>query len=65
MSTITTVIQWAKRLRSDQRGQDLIEYALMAALVVVAVTSGLAPWITPTLSQIFSRVTSALSGTPT
>jgi len=64
MTTIATVYQWATQLRSDKRGQDMIEYALVAALVVVLVASGLAPWVGPTLSQIFSRVGSALSGTP-
>ena len=63
MTTIaTTAYRWAKQLRADQRGQDLIEYALVAALVVVTVVSGLAPWVGPTISQIFSRVTSVLNG---
>ena len=60
MSIMAIVYQWAKRLRDNRRGQDLIEYALVAALVVVAVVSGLAPWVGPTLSQIFSKVTSVL-----
>jgi len=64
MTTIATVYLWAKRLQADQRGQDMIEYALMAALVVVAVVSGLSQWVAPTLSQIFSKVGSTLSGTP-
>jgi Flp pilus assembly pilin Flp len=60
---MATLYQWAKQFRADQRGQDLIEYALMAALVVVAVVSGLAPWVAPTLSEIFSKVGSVLSST--
>ena len=64
MTTIATTYRWATQLVSDKRGQDMIEYALVAALVVVAVLSGLAPWVGPTLSQIFSRVGSALSATP-
>jgi Flp pilus assembly pilin Flp len=64
MTTIATIYQWAMKLGADQRGQDLIEYALTAALVVVAVVSGLAPWVAPTLSQIFSKVGCVLSGTP-
>ena len=59
-TTILNLHHWTKRLRADQRGQDLIEYALVAALVVVAVVSGLAPWVGPTLSQIFSKVGSVL-----
>jgi Flp pilus assembly pilin Flp len=64
MTTIASTCRWARRLAADQRGQDMIEYALVAALVVVMVASGLAPWVGPTLSQIFSRVGSVLSGTP-
>jgi len=64
MKTITTAYRWATQLINDKRGQDLIEYALMAALVVVAVVSGLAPWVGPVLSEIFSKVQSVLSGTP-
>jgi Flp pilus assembly pilin Flp len=60
MTTIATLFQWARQFRTDQRGQDLIEYALVAALVVVAVVSGLAPWVGPSLSQIFSKVISVL-----
>ena len=64
MKTITATSRWATQLLSDKRGQDLIEYALVAALVVVAVVSGLAPWVGPVLSEIFSKVVSVLSGTP-
>lgn len=42
----------------------MIEYALVAALVLVLVASGLAPWVGPTLSQIFSRVGSVMDSTP-
>jgi len=60
MTTFLTVCQWAKKFRADQRGQDMIEYALVSALVVVATMSGLAPWVGPTLSEIFSKVTCVL-----
>lgn len=60
MTTLGNLYQWAKQLQADRRGQDLIEYALLAALVVVAVVSGLAPWVGPTLSEIFSKVASLL-----
>jgi Flp pilus assembly pilin Flp len=53
--------RWAKKLQADKRGQDMIEYALVSALVVVAVISGLAPWVGPTLSEIFSKVTCVLN----
>jgi Flp pilus assembly pilin Flp len=64
MTTIATTYSWFTRLLTDERGQDMIEYALVAALVVVLVASGLAPWVGPTLSQIFSRVVSVMSSTP-
>ena len=64
MTIVATVYRWAKQLAADQRGQDLIEYGLVACLVVVAVVSGLAPWVGPALSQIFSRVGSVMSSTP-
>lgn len=61
MTTLMTLYHWTKRFRADQRGQDMIEYALVSALVVVAVISGLAPWVGPTLSEIFSKVTCVLN----
>lgn len=35
MMTMGTIHRWARRLWVDQRGQDMIEYALVSALVVV------------------------------
>jgi Flp pilus assembly pilin Flp len=64
MTTKATTYRWFTRLLADERGQDMIEYALVAALVLVLVASGLAPWVGPTLSQIFSRVGSVMSSTP-
>ena len=62
MTIVAILYQRARQFRADQRGQDLIEYALVAALVVVAAMSGLAPWVGPTLSEIFSKVGSTLAG---
>ncbi len=61
MKTFNALYEWAKKLRTDQRGQDMIEYALVSALVVVATMSGLAPWVGPTLSEVFSKVTCVLN----
>ena len=44
----------------DQRGQDLIEYALMAGFVAVA-AGAVMPGVATSLSQIFSKVASVLS----
>ena len=44
----------------DQRGQDLIEYALMAGFVAVA-AGAIMPGVSVSISQIFSKVASVLS----
>ena len=44
----------------DQRGQDLIEYALMAGFVAVAAGATM-PGVSVSISQIFSKVASVLS----
>ena len=44
----------------DQRGQDLIEYALMAGFVAVA-AGAVMPGVATSLSQIFSKVASVMS----
>jgi pilus assembly protein Flp/PilA len=44
----------------DQRGQDLIEYALMAGFVAVAAGAAFPP-VADTISQIFSKVQSVMS----
>jgi pilus assembly protein Flp/PilA len=44
----------------DAKGQDLIEYALMAGFVAVA-AGAIMPDVASSISQIFSKVTSVLS----
>ena len=48
----------------DDRGQDLIEYALMAGFVVVA-AAAIMPGITDSISKIISKVTSVLTSSGT
>ena len=48
------------KIWKDQRGQDLIEYALMAGFVAVA-AGAVMPGVATSLSQIFSKVGSVLS----
>jgi len=52
---------WGSVLRiwRDQNGQDLIEYALLASFLAVAVGAVLTP-LAPTLELLFSRVHSLL-----
>ena len=45
---------------ADRRGQDLIEYALMAGFVAVA-AGAIMPGVATSISQIFSKVASVLS----
>lgn len=48
------------RILKDTRGQDLIEYALMAGFVAVA-AGAIMPGVSVSISQIFSKVASVLS----
>jgi pilus assembly protein Flp/PilA len=48
------------KMWQDQRGQDLIEYALMAGFVAVA-AGAIMPGVATSISQIFSKVASVMS----
>ena len=48
------------RLYRDRRGQDMIEYALMAAFVAVA-SAAVLPQATPSISTVISKVGSVLT----
>lgn len=48
------------RLYRDLRGQDMVEYALMAAFVAVA-SAAVLPSATPSISTVLSKVGSVLS----
>ncbi len=49
------------RIMKDTRGQDLIEYALMAGFVAVA-AGAIVPQVAANISTIFSKVNSVVSG---
>lgn len=49
------------RLCKDQRGQDLIEYALLAATIAIVVAGFLPPTVMPSVSTIFSKLTSSMA----
>ena len=51
---------WAASLARDVKGQDLIEYALMAGFVAVA-TAALIPSVTTGISTVFSQITSVMT----
>jgi Flp pilus assembly pilin Flp len=46
------------RVWLDNRGQDMIEYALLAASIAVVVAGFLPPAIMPAISTIFSKIVS-------
>lgn len=59
MNRILRVVILAKIWR-DERGQDLIEYALMAGFVAVA-AGAIMPNVASSISTIFSQVSSVLT----
>lgn len=63
MNRILKVVLWAKIWR-DERGQDLIEYALMAGFVAVA-AGAIMPNVASSISTIFSQISSVLSSAST
>lgn len=50
---------WLRKVCADLRGQDMIEYALMAGLVALA-SAAVSPQVTGSFSTIFSKIGSAL-----
>ena len=59
MTRITNLV-WKLRIWKDTRGQDLIEYALMAGFVAVA-AGAIMPGIADSISTIFSKVASVMT----
>lgn len=59
MRRITDLVLKLKILR-DTRGQDLIEYALMAGFVAVA-AGAIMPGVASSISTIFSKIASVMT----
>ncbi|MBS1833977.1 MAG: Flp family type IVb pilin [Acidobacteria bacterium] len=59
MNRINNLI-FKMRIWKDTKGQDLIEYALMAGFVAVA-AGAIMPGVATSISQIFSKVASVMS----
>lgn len=59
MMLVPTIVRFVKAWR-DQRGQDLIEYALMAGFVAVA-AGAIMPGVASSISTIFSQISSVLT----
>jgi pilus assembly protein Flp/PilA len=52
---------WKLRIWKDTRGQDLIEYALMAGFVAVA-AGAVMPGVATSIKCIFTKVSSLMTG---
>ena len=58
---LTTTLLHSLRLRfKDTKGQDLIEYALMAGFVAVA-AGAIMPGVADSISEIFSKIGSVMT----
>ena len=57
---IATLYRVTIRLQADLRGQDLVEYALMAGFVAVAGGAIFPTTIMPGISTIFSSIQSSM-----
>lgn len=58
--TLITTLALKLKIWKDNRGQDLIEYALMAGFVAVA-AGAIMPSVATSISTIFSKISSTLS----
>ena len=52
---------WLLNVWKDQRGQDFIEYSLLAAAIVIVVAGFLPQNVMPAVSTIFSKITSGMA----
>jgi Flp pilus assembly pilin Flp len=59
MNRIVNLV-WKLRIWKDNRGQDLIEYALMAGFVAVA-AGAIMPGVAASISTIFSKIATTMS----
>ena len=58
MKKLNAII-WKLRIMKDTRGQDLIEYALMAGFVAVA-AGAIVPGVAGSIKTIFSKVNTTM-----
>ncbi len=59
MNRLTNVI-WNLKIWKDTRGQDLIEYALMAGFVAVA-AGAIMPGVATSIGTIFSKIATTMT----
>ncbi len=58
---IESLVRW--RLWNETHGQDMVEYALLAGFITVAVGAGFPP-VSSSINTIFSRLGSILAAAP-
>jgi len=63
MKKLTNLV-WNLRIWKDTRGQDLIEYALMAGFVAVA-AGAIMPGVASSITTIFSKISSSMAAAAT
>jgi pilus assembly protein Flp/PilA len=63
MKTVINLL-WTLRIWTDNHGQDLIEYALMAGFVAVS-AGAIMPGVATSISKIFSKVASSMTAAAT
>ncbi|MCS7024919.1 MAG: Flp family type IVb pilin [Bryobacteraceae bacterium] len=56
---MTGLLDFIYKLRRDTRGQDLIEYALMAGFVAVA-AGAIMPNVSDSINTIFTKISSVM-----
>jgi pilus assembly protein Flp/PilA len=61
---VNQALMFLMRVWRDRRGQDLIEYALMAGFVAVA-AGAIMPNVASSISVIFSQISSVMSAAST
>jgi Flp pilus assembly pilin Flp len=64
LTNLNSVFRTYRGLILDRRGQDLVEYALMAASIAVAAGAIFPTTVAPSISTIFSKVVSSFNATP-
>ena len=62
--TRTMNLVWTLKIWKDTKGQDLIEYALMAGFVAVA-AGAIMPGVASSISTIFSKISSSMAAAAT
>jgi len=61
MGILLSIRELLKPFWGEDSGQDMIEYALLAAAIVLIVAGFLPPALMPAVSTIFSKITSSFA----